>query len=354
MDFHAVSVVSSQVARSTLCTRRAATTLCLVKLLALPAIGMAPAVQAQVAAAKTHRIGYLVAGSAGAGESARLSGAFRDSLAELGWIEGKNLVIEYRFAEGQADRLPRFAADLVRMHVDLIVALPTPAAVEARRATDAIPIVMVSVGDPVGLGLVASLAKPGGNVTGLSYTAGAFLVDKQLEFLKEAVPGLARVAVLSNPGNPSHASAVDNAREAGRLLGLSLHVIHVRGQTDLDAAFAAMVKQRAQALLIVQDSMFTLYRTHLAELAARNKLPSMYGLSASVESGGLMSYGPNLSHQLRQAAGYVDKILKGARPADLPVEQPTQFELVVNLKTARAIGVKIPQPVLLRATRLIE
>jgi putative tryptophan/tyrosine transport system substrate-binding protein len=337
------------------CTRRAATTLCLVKLLALPpVVAMAPAVRAQVAAVRTHRIGYLVVGSAGAGESARLSGAFRDSLAELGWIEGKNVVIEYRFAEGQVDRLPGFAADLVRMNVDLIVALPTPAAVEARRATDAIPIVMVSVGDPVGLGLVATLAKPGGNVTGLSYTAGAFLVDKQLELLKEAVPGLARVAVLSNPGNPSHASALDNARDAGRLLGLSLHVINVRGQTEFDAAFAAMVKQRAQALLIVQDSMFTLHRTQIAGLAARNKLPSMHGLSASVESGGLMSYGPNLSDQLRQAAGYADKILRGAKPADLPVDQPTRFELILNARTARTLGMAFPMSLLLRADRVID
>jgi len=326
-----------------------------VKLLALPTVVvMAPAVRAQVATAKAHRIGYLVVGSAGAGESARLSGAFRDSLAELGWIEGKNVVIEYRFAEGQVDRLPSLAADLVRINVDLIVALPTPAAIEAKRATSAIPIVMVSVGDPVGLGLVASLAKPGGNVTGLSYTAGAFLVDKQLEFLKEAVPTLARVAVLSNPGNPSHASAVNNARDAARLLGLSLQVIHVRGQTELDAAFAAMAKQRAQALLIVQDSMFTLHRTHLAELAARSKLPSMHGLSASVESGGLMSYGPNLSHQLRQAAGYVDKILKGAKPAELPVDQPTRFELVLNARTARTLGMTFPTSLLLRADRVID
>ena len=201
-------------------TRRAVAADCLAKLVALsPIIAMSRAVRAQQAATRIYRIGYLVAGSAGAGESARLSDAFRDSLAELGWIEGRNVVIEYRAAEGQVDRLPHLAVDLVRMHVDVIVALPTPAALEARRATSTIPIVMVSVGDPVGLGLVESLAKPGGNVTGLSYTVGAFLVDKQLELLKEALPGLVRVAVLSNPGNASHASAIDNARNAGRLLG---------------------------------------------------------------------------------------------------------------------------------------
>lgn len=338
-----------------LCTRRAATINCLARLLVLsPIVAVSTAVQAQQPAARIYRIGYLVGGSAGAGESARLSGAFRDSLAELGWIEGQNLVIEYRFAEGQFERLPIFAADLVRMNVDLIVALATPAALEAKRATGAIPIVMVSVGDPVGLRLVASFAKPGGNVTGLSYTAGAFLVDKQLELLKEAVSGLARVAVLSNPANPSHASAVDKARDAARPLSLSLHVIEARGQTEFGTAFAAMVKQRAQALLVLQDSMFTLYRTQIAELTAKNRLPSMYGLSASVEAGGLMSYGPNLSHQLRQAAGYVDKILKGAKPADLPVDQPTRFELIVNARTARTLGLTIPTALLLRADRVIE
>ena len=240
------------------------------------------------------------------------------------------------------------------MNVDLIVALPTPAALEAMKATGAIPIVMVSVGDPGGLGLVASLAKPGGNVTGLSYTVGAFLVDKQLQLLKEAVPGLSRVAVLSNPANPSHESAVENASKAGRVLGLSLHVMEARGNADFDAVFTAFARQRAQALLVLQDSTFTVYRTQIAELAAKNGLPSMYGLSASVDAGGLMSYGPNLSHQLRQAAGYVDKILKGAKPADLPVEQPTRFELILNARTARTLRLTIPAALVLRADRVID
>lgn len=336
-------------------TRRAVVTSCLAKLLALsPVVAMPLAGLAQQPATRIYRIGYLVAGSAGAGDSARLSGEFRKALAELGWTEGRNVVIEYRFAEGQVDRLPTLAEDLVRMNVDLIVALPTPAALEAKKATRAIPIVMVSVGDPVGLGLVAGLAKPGGNVTGLSYTVGAFLVDKQLQLLKEAVPGLARVAVLSNPANPSHKSAVDNAISAGRLLGLSLHVMEARDNAEFDAVFAAFTKQRAQALLVVQDSTFTLYRTQIAEHAAKNGLPSMYGLSASVEAGGLMSYGPNLSHQLRQAAGYVDKILKGAKPADLPVDQPTRFELIINARTARTLDLTIPAALLLRADRVID
>jgi putative ABC transport system substrate-binding protein len=207
---------------------------------------------------------------------------------------------------------------------------------------------------PAGAPTVDRLAHPGGNVTGLSYTVGALLVDKQLELLKEALPGLVRVAVLSNPGNASHASAIDNARNAGRLLGLSLYVIQVRGNGEFSAVFAEMLKQRAQALLVAQDSMFTLYRTEIAELATKNRLPSMYGLSASVEAGGLMSYGPNLSHQLRQAAGYVDKILKGAKPADLPVDQPTRFELVINARTARTLGLTVPTALRLRADRVIE
>ena len=341
--------------RPDLCTRRAATTNCLAGLLVLPSLlGMSYKARGQQPATKTHRIGYLVGGSAAAGESARLSGAFRGALAELGWIEGQNLTIEYRFAEGHFDRLPQLAADLVRMNVHVIVASPTPAALAARKATNTIPIVMVSVGDPVGLGLVANLAKPGGNVTGLSYTVGAFLVDKQLQLLQEAVPGLARVGVLSNPANPSHASAVDTARDAARQLRLSLFVTEASGQTELASAFAAMLRHRAQALLVVQDSMFTLHRTQVAEHAAKSKLPSMYGLSASVEAGGLMSYGPNLSDQLRLAAGYVDKIFKGAKPADLPVDQPTRLELVVNARTARALGLTIPQALLLRADKVVE
>jgi putative ABC transport system substrate-binding protein len=213
---------------------------------------------------------------------------------------------------------------------------------------------MVSVGDPVGLGLVASLANPGRNVTGLSYTVGAFLVDKQLQLLKEAVPGLERVGVLMNPANPSHASALDSARDAGRQLGLSLSSSEARAPTEFASAFAAMIRHRAQALLVVQDSMFTLHRRQVAEQAVKSGLPSMHGLSASVEAGGLMSYGPNLSDQLRQAAGYVDKILRGTKPADLPVDQPTRFELIVNKRTARALGLTIPAALLLRADRVIE
>ncbi|HSC65504.1 MAG TPA: ABC transporter substrate-binding protein [Caldimonas sp.] len=336
-------------------TRRAATTNGLARLLVLSSfLTSSPAVRAQQPATKMHRIGYLVGGSAADGESARLSGAFRSALAELGWVEGQNLAIEYRFAEGKFDRLPFLAADLVRMNVELIVALATPAALAARDAARAIPIVMVSVGDPVGLGLITSLAKPGGNVTGLSYTVGAFLVDKQLQLLKEAVPGLERVGVLLNPANPSHASALDYARDAARQLGLSLFVSEARGPTELTSALERIVKQRAQALLVFQDSMFTLHRAQLAEQAATSKLPSMYGLSASVEAGGLMSYGPNLSDQLRQAAGYVDKILKGAKPADLPVDQPTRFELIVNARTAKTLGMRIPAALLFRADRVIE
>ena len=338
-----------------LCTRRVATKNGLAKFLLLSSFFLfSSSIRGQQTAPRMRRIGYLVGGSGAAGESARLSDAFRAALAELGWAEGRNLAIEYRYAEGQFDRLPRMATDLVRMNVDLIVASPTPAALAARNATDAIPIVMVSVGDPVGLGLVASLAKPGRNVTGLSYTVGAFLVDKQMQLLKEAVPGLKRVGVLMNPANPSHASALDNARVAGRQLDLSLFSTEARAPTEFASALAEIVKHRAQALLVVQDSMFTLHRTQIAEQVARSKLPSMHGLSASVEAGGLMSYGPNLTDQLRQAASYVDKILKGAKPADLPVDQPTKFELIINRRTARTLGITIPATLLLRADRVID
>jgi len=210
------------------------------------------------------------------------------------------------------------------------------------------------VGDPVGLGLVASFARPGGNVTGVSYTAGALMIDKQLQLLQEAVPRVARVAVLLNPASPIYPSAIADLRTAARSLALMLQVVEVRHPDELPAAFAAMAKERAQALLVVQDAVFGLHRSQIAELAVRQRLPSMYGLSASVESGGLMSYGPNLSYQLRQAAVYVDRILKGSRPADLPIEQPTKFELVINARTAKALGLTIPSTLLLRVDRLVE
>jgi putative ABC transport system substrate-binding protein len=275
-------------------------------------------------------------------------------LRELGWVEGQNLVIDYRITEGRLDRLPDLAAELVQLKVDIIVAVPTPAVVAAKNATGTIPIVMIGVGDPVGLGLVASLAHPGGNVTGLSWSVGVEIWAKQLEVLKEIVPKVRRVAVLSNPGNPVHALAIRDVKVAARSLGLQLQLLEVRGPDEFDGAFAAMTKERAGALLVISDTIFSAQRARLADLEAKNQLPSMHGLRQGAEAGGLVTYGPNFPDQFPRAATFVDKIFKGAKPGDLPIEQPTKFELVINLKTAKALGLTIPRPLLLRADEVIQ
>jgi len=301
---------------------------------------------------KAHRIGYLAGGSASF--NASYVEAFRQGLRDLGWVEGQNIVVEYRFAEGRLDRLPDLAAELVRLKVELIFATPTPAAVAARNVTRTIPIVMRGVGDPVGLGLIESLARPGGNVTGLSYSVGMETFGKGLELLKEAVPKVRRVAILSNPDNPAHARAVDAVKGAARSLALQLLLLEARGPDAFDAAFAAMARERVGALFVVADSMFFLHQARLADLAVKSRLPSMHGYREDVDAGGLMSYGPSFVPQFKQAVVYVDKILKGAKPADLPVEQPTKFELVINLKTAKALGLTIPQSLLVRADEIIQ
>jgi putative ABC transport system substrate-binding protein len=301
---------------------------------------------------KVYRIGYLASGSATA--SPRPVEAFRQGLRELGWVEGQNIVIEYRFAEGRFDRLPDLAAELVRLRVDLIAAGPTPPAVAAKNATATIPIVIISALDPVGLGLIASLAHPGGNVTGLSFSVGPEIAGKGLELLKDAVPKVRRLAILSNPANPAHALATSNVKAAAESLGVQLQLLEAREPSQLDGAFDVMAKERADALLVVADGMFILQRKRLADLAAKNRLPSMHTVRENVEAGGLMSYGPSTVATFRRAAFFVDKILKGAKPGDLPVEQPTKFELVINLKTAKALGLTIPQSLLLRADDIIE
>jgi putative ABC transport system substrate-binding protein len=303
-------------------------------------------------AGKVYRIGYLTGGLST--DSPVLREAFRQGLRELGWVEGQNVVIEYRFAEGRYDRLPELAAELVRLKVDIIVTVATPAAVAAKDATATIPIVGISLGDPVGIGLIASLARPGGNVTGLSYSVGLELVRKQLELLKEIVPKVRRVAILSNPANPFHAFATRDVKGAARSLGVQLQLLEARGPTEFDGAFAAMVKKRVGALVVVPDQMFQLHRTRLADLVARSRLPAAYGIREYVEAGGLISYGTSLPDLWRRAATYVDKILKGAKPGDLPVEQPTKFELVINLKTAKALGLTIPPSLLARADEVIH
>ena len=305
-------------------------------------------------AGKVHRIGYLAAGSSSDAAPFTI-GSFRQGLRELGWVEGQNIVIDYRFAEGRYDRLPDLAAELVRLKVDVIVASPTTPAAAAKNATGTIPIVMIGAGaDPVGQGLVASLARPGGNVTGLSYSTGQEIFGKQLELLKEIVPKVRRVAVLWNPAVPAIAPAIGEVKVAARSLGVELQLLEARGSDDFDGAFAAMAEERAGALLVLVDPVFSFHRTRLAGLATKNRLPAAYTNRQPVDAGGLMSYGPSFSDLWRRAAGYVDKILKGAKPADLPVEQPTLFELVINLKTAKALGIDFPPSILLRADEVIE
>jgi ABC-type uncharacterized transport system substrate-binding protein len=305
-------------------------------------------------AGKVHRIGFLGSGSA-TGDP-RTREAFREGLREFGWVEGQNLVIEYRFAEGQSDRLPDLATELVRLKVDVIAAGPTPPVLAAKKATGTIPIVGMSLTDPVGLGLVASLARPGGNVTGVTYSVGTETFGKGLELLKEAVPKVRHVAVLSNPASPSQSLAIASLKSAARSLGLELLLLEARGPTQLDGAFAAMAKDGVEALFVVTDPTYLLpgAAARLADLAAKSRLPSMHAQRAAVESGGLMSYGPSIVAIYRRGAVYVDKILKGAKPADLPIEQPTKFELVINLKTAKALGLTIPPSLLARADEVIQ
>jgi putative ABC transport system substrate-binding protein len=308
------------------------------------------AIEAQPTA-RMYQVAWL--SGASANSDPRNLEAFRQALRAFGWVEGQNIAIEYRWAEGQNDRLAEMAAEVVRLKVDVIVA-PSPGPVFAvKEATQRIPIVMVFGPDPVESRLVASLARPGGNITGLT-SLSADLSLKQLELLKEMVPGLTRVAVLWNPTNPWHAPAVKRVEAAARALGLRLQVVGVRGSDEFDAAFAAMAKERAGAVLGLPDPLTFLHRTRLADLAAKHRLPTMNGLMEYTEAGGLASYWPNSAEMFRRAAFYVHRILSGAQAGDLAIEQPTTFELVVNLKTAKALGLRIPSSLLLRADRVIE
>ena len=299
-----------------------------------------------------RRIGFLSGGSSS--NSAPFVGAFGDGLRDLGWIEGRNVSIDYRFAEGRFDRLPELAAELVQRKVDLIVAVPTPAALAAKQATATLPIVIVSVPSPTDIGLVATLARPGGNVTGVSFSVGIDSIGKQLQLLQEAAPRARRVAMLLNPANPGHALAQDRIRADAQSLGLTLHVVEARTPEDFDRAFATMAKERVDGLLVVADSMFAAHRHRLAQLAINGRLPSVYAFREYADAGGLLSFGPNLVSQYRQAASYVDKIFRGAAPGELPVEQPSKFELVINLRTAKALGLPMPRPLLLQASQVIE
>jgi len=301
---------------------------------------------------KVYRVGYLSAASQEAYE--HLIQAFLRGLKERGWIEGQDLIVERRWAEGKNERLPALAAELVQRKMDVIVASAEPAALAAKNATSSIPIVILLVGDPVGSKLVASLPRPEGNVTGLTFTPTLKLLGKRLALLKEAVPHVSRVAILSNPANPSHARELREVEAAAGPLSLRLHRLDARKPEEFDSVFATMVRQRADGLLVLVDSMFGIHRTRLAELAAKHRLPTMHGVREFVEAGGLMAYGVNLVDYVQGAAFYVDKILRGAKPADLPVEQPNKFELVINLKTAKALSLTIPPSLLQRADQVIE
>jgi len=303
-------------------------------------------------AQKVRRIGYL---SAPTRESvANGVDAFLHKLRDLGWVEGRNLEIEYRWADGNVDRLPTLAADLVQRNVELIVAPAGSAVLAAKHATTRIPIVMIFPTAPVEMKLVASLGHPGGNITGTTFTPGPGIFGKQLQLLKEMVPGISRVAFLGNPSDPEWTLVVREVEEAARSLGIRLQLLEARGPDDFDKAFAAMAREHAGALLVPGGSTFLVHRARLAELALKARLPTMYSFRESVESGGLMAYAVNMADFVGRSAIYVDKILKGARPADLPVEQPTQFELIVNIQTAKALGITVPPSLLQRAATVIE
>jgi putative ABC transport system substrate-binding protein len=302
-------------------------------------------------AGKIYRVGFM--GNSTADLEANLVGPFRQGLHDLGYEEGHNLVIEYRWADGDYDRFPALVAELLALNVDVIVTAGTPAALAVKNATTTVPLVMVAVGDPVGTGLVASLARPGGNATGLSSIAPD-LEGKRLELLQEVIPALARVAVFWNPLNPFHAISLQHARNAAKVLHIELHAVAVRTTDELKDGFANVIKQRPEAILVLADRVFLHDRTLMMDFAAQHHLPGVYPYRELVVAGGLMSFGPNYADMHRRAARFVDKILKGAKPADLPVEQPTRFEFIINLKAAKALAIDVSPIMLARADEVIE
>ena len=319
--------------------------------LVLLAVASPVATQAQQTG-KVHRIGVLRSLPPNDPQMA----AFRQRLRELGYVEGQNIVIEYRSAEGQIERPADLAAELERLKVDVLVVEGTPLSLAAKQATRTTPIVFAAVADAVGSGLVASLARPGGNVTGLSFL-GPDTVGKHLQLLKEAVPVITRVAVLSHPGNPSEATRKIMLKEtelAARALVMRLQFIEAQGPDDFDGAFSEMIRARADAVTVLTSIMFYRERRRLVDLAAKYRLPAVYPWREPVDAGGLMAYGPNIPDLFRRAAYFVDRILKGAKPGDLPVEQPTKFDLVINLKTAKALGLTISPSLLQRADQVIQ
>jgi putative tryptophan/tyrosine transport system substrate-binding protein len=296
-------------------------------------------------------IGFLYGGTEQAQE--RNLASFRDGLRQLGYAEGSNIRFEFRFADGYLDRLPDLAVDLVRLNPNVIVSAPLPAHLAVRRATSAIPIVMATGADPVGFGLVASLSHPGGNVTGLANFAD-ILASKQIDLLREVMPSLVRFGLLVNVTNVLHVPQLREAKNAAQAAGILVVPVEVGSPEKLESAFDTLGKERVEALIVPPDTTFFSRRRQIAQLAATMRLPAIYGYRDHVEVGGLMSYGPDTRDQYRRAAVYVDKILKGAQPADLPVEQPTKIELVINLKVAKALGLEVPPSLLARADEVIE
>jgi putative ABC transport system substrate-binding protein len=300
---------------------------------------------------KIPRIGYLDAVSRSFG--AARSEAFRQGLRALGYVEGKNIVTEYRYAEGKRGRLPALAEELVRLKVDVIITAGASATRAAKKATSTIPIVMAQDSDPVGKGVVASLARPGGNITGLS-TLAPEISAKQLDLLKEIIPGLSRVAVLGTSTRPGNAQTLIEVERAAQAIGVKVLYLDVLDPKNIETAFGAARKERADAVLVLAGRKLVTRRTQIVELAANSRLTAVYPFPVYVEAGGLMSYGVRRTDLFRRAATYVDKILKGANPGDLPVQQPTKFDLVINMKTAKALGIKLPQAILFQATKVIE
>jgi putative tryptophan/tyrosine transport system substrate-binding protein len=301
--------------------------------------------------ANVPRIGFLAAPSPSF-FSTRMN-AFREGLYELGHVEGKNISIEYRYAEGKVDRLPALAAELVRLKVDVIVTSSAPGAFAAKNATSTIPVVFVTAGDPVKMGLVTSLAWPGGNITGLT-TSAPELIGKRLELLKEVLPRITRVAVVCNPSNPSFSEMLKEMQAASKSHALQLQSLEVRALEDFESAFESLACRDSQAIIVVTDPLINTQHRLILDLAGKHRLPAIYGGPEAVEAGGLMSYAPSFTDQYRRAATYVNKILRGMKPARLPVERPMKFELVINLKTAKQIGLTIPESVLYRVDRVIK
>jgi putative ABC transport system substrate-binding protein len=323
-------------------------------ILALLAVAVLLLVRAAAAEAqpapRVYRVGFV-----GSSSSTPQAEVLRHGLRELGYVEGKNLILEARFAEGRSERLPELVAEVLRLKIDVLVVGSTPAARAAKRATTTVPIVFASLFDPVGSGIVASLGHPGGNITGAAIgVGGSGLAGKWVELLKEAVPEVSQVAVLWNSGNPASATSRQEVEAAARTLKVKVDMLDTGNAAALDRALTTIAASGAQALLVTNDPFFTPNRAKLVQFAESRRLPAVYFFKSFAEAGGLMAYGASTDESYRKAAAYVDKILRGARPADLPIEQPTRFELVINLRTAKALRLTIPQSLLLRADQLIE